>query len=53
LLQVGFVVIVGHDDVPAVHAELAPVGDGVSRLQVVVRMAEQMARSATVDTDDG
>ena len=50
-LQVGLVV--GHDDVPAVHAELTSVGDGVTRLQIVVRMAEQMACSAAVDTDNG
>ena len=47
-----FVIIVGHDDVPAVHAEFATVGDGVSGLEFTVWMAEQVTCAPAVDAND-
>lgn len=47
------VVLVRHDHVPAVHAELAPVGDRVARLELVLRVGQQVAGAAAVDADDG
>lgn len=48
----GFVVGVGHDEIPAVHAVGASVGDGVAGLEFLVGVAEQMAGAAAVHTHD-
>ena len=40
-------------EVPAVHAVGAPVGNRVARLELCLRVGEEMTGPPTVDTDDG
>jgi len=46
------VIVVGHDDVPPVHAVGAPVGHGVAGLELHLGVGQQVTGSPAVDADD-